>query len=88
VAASLFRKIMWSSCPDRRKEALAIALAVRDLPAAARTPRVFVSVCRPDRNVVLVSGIRFDTRLFEVDDGRGIGIVRIRRVLLAHSYGS
>src|SRR5215211_123820 len=57
------------------------------LPAAACAPCILVRVWRADRNVVLVSGIRLDRRVAEVDDGRRIGIVRIRRVLLADSYG-
>src|SRR5215218_9878172 len=34
--------------------------AAWDLPAAARASGVLVGVCRPDRNVVLVGGIRLD----------------------------
>ena len=57
------------------------AYAIYRLPPARRA-------FRPDRNVVLVSGIRLDIRLAEVDDRRGIGIIRIGRVLLADSYGA
>src|SRR5215204_6035181 len=65
---------------------LAITMGVR-LPAAACALCILVSVWRADRNVVLASGIRLDRRVAEVDDGRRIGIVRIRRVLLADSNG-
>jgi hypothetical protein len=53
--------------------------AAWDLPAAARASGVLVGVCRPDRNVALVSGIRL-ARFAKVDNWH---IVGIRRVLSA-----
>src|SRR5438309_3339568 len=53
------------------------------LPVAARLPRVLVGVVSPDWNPVIVSRIGLDGRPAKVDDGGGIRIVGIRRIILA-----
>src|SRR5829696_9289978 len=79
-----------SCCSTCHRQALEARIGGRcpDLPATARAPRVLVGVCGPDWNVVLVGGIRLNGRVANVDDGRGIGIVGIGRVLLADPWGN